>query len=360
MKRAWLLPLIAVVLAGGCDMGPPKKDQEQQEAKVEKPPMPVEAVVVGTSVLSRRIAASGTAAGIREATVTSQTQGIIQEVSFRLGQWVKQGQVLVAVDSSVQAAAYEQAKRAAETAAISLRAVRKLYEQGNASEAELKQAEAQATGADAAREQAHKAFNDTRITAPISGYIAERPSAVEQGNTISPGTPLTRIVNISSLRTEIGVGEMDVGALRKGLAARVQVAAAGDTVFSGRVTAIGAGADASTGAYPVEIVWRNAPDRRVKSGMSVRVVIETDMADSVVTAPSFAITEVNGKPAVYIAAAGATAVRFVELGRISGNAMEVVRGLAVGDTLLTSGITTLVSGDLVTVTLVATAPEASR
>jgi len=356
MKGIGVLSLAMLVMAAGCDMGPPKKEEE---AKVdEAPPLSVEGVVVSSSPLSRRVAASGTVSGTREAYVTSQTQGIIKRVSFRLGQWVKKGQVLVAVDSVLQQAAYEQAQRSAESAEITLRAARKLYDQGNASDAELKQAQMQASGAHTALEKAQKGLSDTRLTAPISGYIAERPSTIQQGNTMSPGTPVTRIVNLSSLKTQVAVGEMDVGLLRAGLVAEVHVPAAGDTVFTGKITAIGAGADASSGAYPVEVVWRNAPDRRVKSGMSARVRIDTDVADSVVMVPSLAIVEVKGKQAAFTAAAGASALQFVELGRMSGTMVEVAEGLEVGDTLLTSGITTLASGDRVAVTLSRTLVEA--
>jgi membrane fusion protein (multidrug efflux system) len=325
--------------------------QERESGEAHKPPTAVEAILVRRGVLSRDIVASGVATGIREAYVVSQTQGTIERVAFSLGQWVRKGQVLVEVGNSVQEAAYEQAKKSVATAAINLRAVQKLYDQGNASEAELTQAQSQATGAQAGLKQAKEAYENTRIAAPLSGYIAQKELTIAKGNVLTGGTLITRVVNISSLKSEISVGEMEVTLLRTGLKASVKVPAAGHTTFEGRVQAIGAGANPATGSYPVEITWKNDKKRTVKSGMTVRVRIETETPDSVITVPLAAISDVDRKDAAFVSVQGKAAVRFVEPGRVVGNMVEVIRGLEVGDTLLTTGLSTMSRGDTLAVTL---------
>lgn len=352
MKTMRIALLGALTLLVACER-PGSGDKKENEAAVEKA-TPVEAVVVDRGPLAREVVASGVAAGIREAYVVSQTQGTIRKVAFRLGQYVKKGQLLVQVENAIQKAAFEQAKKQAETAKINLDAVQKLYEQGNASEAELTQAQSQATGAQAQLEQARKQYADTRITAPIAGYIAQTERAIEEGNALGGGTLVTRVVSLYSLKATINVGENEVGLLRPGLSAEVRVPAVDGGPFEGTVTAIGAGANPATGSYPVEVVWKNTKDRAVKSGMSVRVRVVTGAPDTVVMIPDRALTEINGRQAVYVSRGLRAAPRFVELGRALNTLREITHGLDRGDTLLTSGITTMSNGDTLQVTLTGT------
>jgi multidrug efflux pump subunit AcrA (membrane-fusion protein) len=85
--------------------------------------------------------------------------------------------------------------------------------------------------------------------------------------------------------------------------------------------------------------------------MTVRVRVETETPDSVVMVPLAAITDVDRKDAAFVSVQGKAAVRFVEPGRVVGNMVELISGLAVGDTLLTTGLSTMSRGDTLALTL---------
>lgn len=340
-----------VVTALSCREGPKEAENTLSEEK-EKPPVPVEAIHVSKGVISRDVLASGVANGIHESYVVSETQGKIERVNFALGQWVKKGRTLVEVNSAIQYAAFEQAKRAAAAAKLNLNVTKKLFDEGNASEAELTNAQSQATGAIAQLESSQKAYEDCKIVAPISGFIAQKELTIEKGNVIAGGTLIARIVDISSLKATVSVGEMEVGILKKGMPAQIKVPAVNHQDFKGKVAAIAAGSDPATGSYPVEITWKNTPKREIKSGMSVKVVIETNDVDSVITIPLKAIIEKDRKDAVLVAQDDKAAIRFVTVGRIHGNNAEITDGIEVDDVVLTSGMTVLSRGDSVMVTMV--------
>jgi RND family efflux transporter MFP subunit len=343
--------LIGMFIAGiiGCEK--PAKKEEPAQGKKESPPTAVEAVKVSKGVISRDVRASGVAAGIRESYVVSETQGRIEKVNFTLGQWVKKGHLLVQVNSAIQKAAYEQAKKAASAAELNLTVTEELFNEGSASDAELKNAQSQATGARAQLESTRKAYTDCRILAPISGYIAQKELTIEKGNVLAGGTLVTRIVDISSLKTTVPVGEMEVGILKKRMPAEIKVPAVGNQTFSGKVSAIAAGSDPATGSYPVEVVWKNTKERAIKSGMSVKVIIETEDMDSVLIIPAKSIVEKDRKDAVFLAIDGKAAIRFITPGRMHGNNVEITEGLDMGDIVLTSGMTVLSRGDSLNVTL---------
>jgi RND family efflux transporter MFP subunit len=158
-------------------------------------------------------------------------------------------------------------------------------------------------------------------------------------------------VNIARLKTQIDVGELEVGLLKVGLPAAVRVPAVGNLDVEGTVAAIAAGANPASGSYAVEIHFPNTKQRSIKSGMSTRVTIHTESGEDVAVVPSRAVVKKDHKDAVFAKAGHLAAIRFVELGRVLGNLVEITDGLSVGDTVLTSGMTTLARGDSVAVTV---------
>ncbi len=346
MRRTALV-LVAVCCAAGC--GP----RQRERAPELRAAVPVEARRAHTKELSATVTGSGVAEGVREAWVQSQTQGTIASVAFTLGRRVAKGALLVQVENSVQEAGFRQAEAAQLVAAQGLRSAQALFEQGNASSGEMNQARAAAAAADAGLAQARKAFADTRIAAPIAGYVADKGPMLEMGNTLNPGAHVARIVDISSLKTTIAVSERDVGALRAGQKAMVSVAAVRVEPFDGAISAIAAGSEPSTGAFAVEVTWRNTKERAIRAGMSVRVEIATDAADTALVVPSVAVVEMNRRDAVWVSNAGAAAVRFVTVGRRMAEEVEILDGLREGDTVLTSGLARLSQGDSLLVALAA-------
>jgi membrane fusion protein (multidrug efflux system) len=315
-----------------------------------KPPVAVEGIRAAKGIIGRDIALSGIASGIREVVVTSETQGAIKEVNFELGRKVEEGSVLVMVDGTIQQASYEQAKIAHVSALLQLNVTKKLYEGKNASEAELNTAQMQETSAAAALKVASKSSRDTKVVTPISGFIAQKDKAITVGNYLAAGMPVTRIVDISSLKATVMVGEFEVGQIKVGTTVNVLVPAV-DKSFDGKVTAIAAGNDQATGSYAVEIVWKNL-DMQVKSGMSVRVTIKSTAKDSAILIPAFSVIEKEYKKAVFIAADNRATLKFVTTGKAAGSEISIIDGLNAGDIVLTSGMTTVARGDSLTVNLI--------
>ena len=330
MKRA-LLSIVAVgalvaLAACGPGGGPPggrpgaggPAAGQAQETKA------VEAVTVTRGTLLRNVEAAGIVSGITEAYVVSETQGIIQRVDFELGDQVDKGQVLVKVEDTIARLNMEQARQQNETAQLDLGAIEKLFEAGNASRAELTRARSAASGAQARYETALKAFRDTSIRAPIAGYVAAKDSAVALGNFLSPGTPVARIVDISSLKVEVALGETQIGLVEEGAPATVFIpAACEETLFEAEVSAVAAGSDPATGSFPVVITWVNTCGDKVKSGMSATVTIETRQEEPVILVPSAALVEREGARFAYTVEAGRVAAKRVRVGRQIGNLAEI-------------------------------------
>ncbi len=343
---------LVLILFSGCS-GPPESETGTNDSPQEQPPLAVEALEVSTGPLITQITGSGTISGSSEALVVSQTQGIIEQVSFELGRKVAKGETLVQVDSEIARLNMEQAGEQLENARIDYQTKQRLVEQGGASRAELLRARSALRGAEARYKQTQKTFEDCSITAPISGFIAEKQATATIGNYLSPGMQVAKVVNLDTLRLQLSVGEGVIGQVREGSSATVTIPAACEgQSFSAQVTAIAAGSDPGTGSYPVVLEFENQCGTAVKSGMSAEASITPAGDREVLIIPSAALARRNEQEVVFIADQGTVKVQPISQGRRVGNRIEVVQGLEAGNLLIISGTTSLSDGDRVAATKV--------
>lgn len=351
MTRRLALIVFLAVLAG-CDR------PVQDAVPLDKEPVAVEAVEVTKGALQRDIEASGVVAGINEAFVVSETQGLIKSVSFELGDSVKKGSVLLRVDDQIAKLNMEQTAEQNETAQMNLKVTEKLHAKGSASKGELVRAQGAAKGAKAAYEAARKAYRDCTIRAPISGHIAAREPTVAVGNYLAAGARIARIVDIHKLKLEVGVGEREVSFVEEGADVGVRVpAACQKKTFEGSVKAVAAGSDPSTGSFTVVVTWDNTCDSRLKAGMSASARIATRQEDPVVLVPAAALVAQGANQSVMLAAKKKAARRLVKVGRTVGGRVEILEGLEGGETVILSRLGSLATGDPVEPTIVGTSGD---
>jgi membrane fusion protein (multidrug efflux system) len=334
---------------GGRPGGPPGSAQGPQEVM----PLAVEALAVTRGNLVRNIEVSGIVSGINEAYVVSETQGIIQNVSFELGERISKGQILLKVDDTIPRLNMEQAREQYEIAQLDLEATERLFNEGSASKAELARVRSAVNGAQARYQSALKIYQDCTIRAPIGGYIAQKESEITLGNFLSPGGRIARVVDISSLKAEVAVGEGLVGLVAQGAPAQVLIPAASEQkLFEASVSAVSAGSDPATGSYAVIVTWKNPVGTTVKSGMSAIVSIETQAQAPVVLIPSAAVVVQAGQSYVFTVEADRAAQKPVQVGRRIGNIAEILDGLTEEEILIISGLTALRRGDPVKPTVI--------
>lgn len=353
LSQLFGLVLIFSVLSMILGCSRPSPSETPTEAARPEQALAVEALEVSPGTLITEINGSGTISGIREAMVVSQTQGIIETVSFELGKQVSKNEVLVQVDSEIARLNMEQAREQLENARIDYQTKENLVERGGASRADLLRARSALRGAEARYKQTQKAFEDCSITSPISGYIAEKQTTATIGNYLSPGMQVAKVVDLSTLRLQIAVGEGVIGQIREGSRASVIIPAACEgKSHQAEVVAIAAGSDPGTGSYPVVLEFENTCGTAVKAGMSAEAsIVPTTEAEHLII-PSAALARRNGEEVVFIADKGEARLRSIQTGRRIGTRIEVLQGLQAGDALIISGITNLSDGDAVSATVI--------
>jgi membrane fusion protein, heavy metal efflux system len=301
----------------------------------------------------------------RTSYVGAPAEGRVITVHVRPGDRVTQGQVLVTLkgaEASVAAADFDKAKGGvtAATATLShatevrMRADR-LFALKAASREEvehaaldetiaqsgLEQARAELTRASSARAQlgATGATGAMVLRSPLRGVVLSR--SVTPGTVAQAGAPLVAVTDPSSLWLEIAASDRAITGIRTGARVRFNVPAFPGDTFGALVESVGGALDTITRTIPVRAVVKNT-DGRLRPAMFATALIDGGAMRAVVVLPSDAVQMLDNRSVVFVARpdgkGGATFERRdVETESSTGARTEVVRGLAAGDLVVTTG-----------------------
>ena len=208
----------------------------------------VTVVTPGQTTVDGEITATGTLSARRELPVGVVGEGgRVTSVRFDAGDWVRQGQVLVSIDRSVQsqqaqsaAANIQVAQADANLAQANLDRALKLVDRGFVSAADVDRLTAQRDAAVARVRVAQAQLSELRarnarldIIAPASGLILER--SVEVGQTVSGGSqPLFRIAQGGELEMLAKLNEDALSSVSVGTTAQIRPVGT-DRLFTGQV-----------------------------------------------------------------------------------------------------------------------------
>ncbi|HEV2854159.1 MAG TPA: efflux RND transporter periplasmic adaptor subunit [Thermoanaerobaculia bacterium] len=341
-----LFPLILLALtAFGCHRGGGK------DAAANAPPPPIvlgpeDTAVVVRAPIQSGPALTGTLAAEQQATVRAQLSGSVLEVLAEPGQTVRRGQVLARLDSASLTEIYTSAQAAVTNARNNLAfAERELERQralvaaGAVAQRNVETAQQQVVAARAALAQARsqvanaeKQLGYTRVKAPFSGVVSERP--VAGGDVVQPGTALFTIVDPSSLQLEAAIPAEQIGSLGVGVPVEFNVTGYTGRIFRGRITRINPAADPATRQVRVYAEIPN-PGNDLVSGLYAEGRVESE-SRTALTVPSGAIDRRMSKPAVLRVRDGKVERVEVVLGLVDDREqrVEVQRGVAAGDVVL--------------------------
>ncbi|RLW68217.1 MAG: hypothetical protein B6D68_04145, partial [spirochete symbiont of Stewartia floridana] len=292
----------------------------------------VEGVVVDRGFLMDEIRSAGVVEGIREAWIICETEGLIQELHFRLGSNVREGEVLLIIENTLAAQNQESAEGQYQTALLEYEAAKRSKDNGSISDLQFSQTYGRFLSAKTVLSTAKDAYENTFIKAPFAGAIASKGRELGVGNYVARGARVARVVDYSAYQAEVSVGEGQILLVREN--AKVKITGNDGLPRTGWVSAVSAGSDDSTGSFTVIVNWRPLKNDRLKSGMSVDVVIEPMGEIDHIIAPATAILIRGGEKFVYVDVDGTAELRRIDTGNQLGERIEVFSGLESGDILI--------------------------
>ena len=351
--RVWLIAfaaiiivLLAIVLLSRSGNG---KNHGPATVKVERRTIIDKALAVGTIDPKNEIQ------------VKSKISGVVQKLFVDAGDFVNQGDPLIEIKPDPTPLELAEAKRNVEMESIALENAKKDYERvvqlkdkGFTSDKEFEAAKESYDQAKLRLEMATEKLAllekgkiriagtniETIVKAPASGYILERMTDV--GDPIVPltsyqaGTVLFTLADMSKLLFKGTVDEIDVGKLKEGMEAKIQVGALPGKPFKGILKRISLKArkQENTTVFPVEIEIQLQPSQVLRAGYSANANIIIQKKDSVLTIPERVVTFRNDSAFVFLPEGESKKETYIKTGLSDAIYIEVVSGLEEGQEVL--------------------------
>ena len=295
--------------------------------------------------------------------IRARVTGFLQDILFKDGDLVKQGDVLYRIEPDSFDAAVQQARGALleaqgkyANAAAQRGRTEELVKTDTASRALLDERVAAQTGAqgevviaDANLKTANVNVGYTEITAPISGEIGR--TKVTKGNVVGPDAgPLTVIVSRDPMYVTFPVSQrvfLTIGGQRRSLhdALSVRIRFSDGSAYGqvGQINFVDVTVDRATDTVTVRATMPN-PNGVLIDGQLVRVSVEADKPVEKVLVPQTALIVDQQGTYVFTIADGKAVVARVKLGGESGPYAIVEDGLKGGEQVVVQGMESLRPG----------------
>lgn len=359
-----LILLLLTLLLNGCGKG---------QEMVKESELTVKVAQAQIQYIAKTSQYSGIIRGINEVNVMAKAAARVTAISVQPGDYVKQGQVLLTLDSSDYQAGVRQAeaavamaeagKKANETqkaaALANYERTLALHESGAVSDSQLEAASAQydtlnSGSAEAAIEQARAGLQQAQnsigncsVTAPINGVVGT--ISLSLGENASPQMPAAVISDTSRLEVEVQVSESEISHIQPGSEVQVTVSAVRPEPFPGKVSSVSVAADPSSRNYMVKIIMDN-PGNVMRSGMFAQVALATLSAEEALCVPRNAVIPKGSKSVVFIVDEESRArILEVETGIESSRYIQILKGLKEGQRVIEKGNTLVGDGSKVRV-----------
>lgn len=341
-----------------------QRDEDAKRAQAEANATPVVSTVVPTpDTWVPVVEIDGTIAAGQSAELGFKTGGRIAQLAVRVGDTVKAGQLLAALDGSeanAQLKAAQAQVRAAEAqlalAADAERRTSAMVQSGSAAEAtgvQTAQQKALATAQlEASRAQVslgQVSLGNHRLTAPFAGSITRAPDGV--GGVVGPGTPLFEIVNLKVLKLKGTLGEHDASLVTPGAKLTIETERG---PVEGKVSAVLGSVDPSTRRVRVEAELDNA-DGRLRAGSFVRAKVAGVDGIPVLKLPHD-VLKAGAQNEVLVVTGGVLASRRIVYAVSPKGELLVRHGLGAAEQVVRSPKAEAAEGDRVTVAAAEPAP----
>ena len=356
--RPVLYAIAIIVLLVGALAGIKALQIGQLISSGQKQGLPVETVSVTEVVAEkweRSVESVGSLRAVQGADLSTESSGAVTKILFENGQSVKEGDLLVELDSDAEQANLRSAEAEADLARTVYERTKRLRTNSTVPQSDLDAAESQLRKMTALVEQLRSAIGKKQVHAPFSGRLGIRE--VNLGQFVNNGDKIVSLQALDPIYVNFLLPQQLIASLAAGQPVRLITDAYVGREFEGRLTAINSEIDPVTRNIRLQGTLQNA-DGALRPGMFARVILSLGEAEEVVRIPSTALISAPYGDSVFVLAeekaedGSAKTVakqRFIRTGRARGDFVAITQGLKPGETVVTAGAFKLRNGTPVAV-----------
>jgi membrane fusion protein, multidrug efflux system len=281
-----------------------------------------------------QIQAIGTTQANESITISAKVTETVARINFADGEKVRAGDVLVELTGRAEVAALKEAQFAYKDAERQRERLSAIVKQGTVTQSQLDQQTAVRDQANARSEAIRARLSDRVILAPFSGLVGFR--MISPGALVTPGTAITTLDDVSSLKLDFTVPEMQLAAVHIGDKVTASSSAYPGKIFQGDVVSIDSRIDPATRAIKVRARIEN-PDLTLRSGMLMATNLQARTRNAL-SVPEIAVQQQGAQAFVYRVDGKNIAERVdVRVGARHDGMVEIIEGLNVSDAIVTDG-----------------------
>jgi RND family efflux transporter MFP subunit len=318
--------------------------EDNQKEQVSKDASVPVTVAVAAKHFGESVHASGQIESSKTAVISTRVMGFITEIKVKVGEAVKQGQLLATISSDDILAKKAQAQAMVAEAEAALIDAQKdherfaeLYKKESASSKEFENAtlhynsiKSKAEAARQMQKEVEAMLSYTNLKAPFSGVVTEKN--MDAGNMANPGAPILVVEQTGTYQVKASVSESDIAQINAGEEAVIVIKSTGK-ILRGKVSEVSPSSKFSGGQYMIIISIPEPDSKGLFPGMSVNVSIastaRSSISKDIVVVPASAIIHKDQLTGIYSINENATAsLRWVKLGRTYGDYVEILSGLS--------------------------------
>ena len=293
----------------------------------------VNATILTPQTITNTFRITGVLLPDEEVDLTFETSGRITDIYFREGTQVRRGDLLARVNDAPLQAELRRLEAQLPLAEDRVRRQQTLFERDAISQETYQAVSTQLATLRADMELVKARLRQTELRAPFDGNIGLRQ--VSEGTFANPQLVLARLTKISPLKIEFSVSENFVNYIRPGTPLTFTV----ESDLYRReaiVYAVESRIDRQTFSVFARAEYANR-DHRIRPGQSATISIQLDQVEGTIAIPTIASIREMGRRIVYVYRDGRAHEVEILTGMSTAGSLQVIDGLSIGDTLLTTG-----------------------
>jgi len=322
---------------------------EEKKAETKEIIRPVKVVEIAVAGDTRALDYSGAVKARVEMNLGFRVAGKITDRRVNIGDRVKPGDLLAAIDPTD----YELAVKTAEanlaaaekgvgTADLANKRAQQLFDKSVTAKSQMEQAALSYDQAVSTRDAAASSLDQAKNQVTYTELKADRNGIVtsisaDTGAVVAAGTPVVTVALDGEKEVQIAVPENDIAQFKPGKTVKASFWSDSKLVLDGKVREVSGSADAQSRTFSVRVSLPT--DDRVLLGMTATIEAAIGIAETSVAIPLSALAERDGKKIVWVVDRNVSTVhaREVKVADFTGGGVHVADGLKTGDLVVAAG-----------------------
>lgn len=321
----------------------------------QPPPEAITTIVAKEETWPSTLSVVGTLQAVHGVTVSADLPGTVDRIMFESGKPVREGEILVELDTRQERAQLAANEAQRDLAKINYARYEQLQREGVISKADYDKAMADQRQTEANVGEIRATIDRKTIRAPFSGVLGIRQANL--GQYLAAGSPIVALQSLNPIYVDFSVPQQVIGQVKVGDKVRLTTDNLAGMEFKGQINAMDSIVDQATRNVQMQATLAN-PGGKLRPGMFAQVEVGVGASSKVISLPASAINYAPFGDSVFIVtdmkspdgkAYRGVRQQFVKLQGSRGDQVGVISGIKPGEEVVTSGVFKLRNGAAVAV-----------